>query len=155
MNSTKTIKNILIGLLVAVALLIGYAMMNPKDGTTNALSSGSLTSAFKDAPKVDDSEVQLANTEILKVLGSIQNIELHDDIFSNPVFRDLRDTRFSIPRPLQIGRSNPFLPIGFDDVTIQTVLDDPVATTETTSPETTEESAEENSNNFYTSGQQV
>jgi len=35
----------------------------------------------------------------------------------------LRDTRFTIPRPTSIGRPNPFLPIGFDDVSIQEVQD--------------------------------
>ncbi len=58
--------------------------------------------------------------EILRILGSIQNISLEDDIFQNPVFRELVESGFVIPRPVRIGRPNPFLPIGFDSVTIQT-----------------------------------
>ncbi len=157
MNSSKTIKNIIIVLFVAVALLVVYSMINSKSqetgGTTTGLTSSNLTSAFTNSPEVDDSEVQLANTEILKVLGSIQNIELRDDIFSNPVFRDLRDTRFSIPKPTNIGRPNPFLPIGFDDNSIQTVLQETPA--EEPVAETPAEAEPAEQTNFFPSGQQV
>ena len=145
MNSSKTIKNIIIGLLVAVALLVAYSFLNPQEqGTSSPLNSGNLSSAFTNSLSVDDSEVQLANTEILKILGSIQNIELRDDIFSNPVFRDLRDTRFSIPKPTSVGRPNPFLPIGFDDQSIQSVLQQP-------EPEPEPEPEPD----FFSSGQEV
>lgn len=123
MKSKKTIQNILITLFVGVALLVGYSLLNQGEGNRTSVSS--LTSAFTSTSSVNDTQVQLANSEILRILGSIQNIKLDDDIFSNPVFRDLRDTRFTIPKPLQIGRPNPFLPIGFDDVTIQTVVQEP------------------------------
>lgn len=119
MNNKKTIQRILIGLLIAIALLVGYSFVN--QGNQEEGESGSLLSIFQDTGEINDTDVQLANSEILRILGNIQNIDLNDDIFSNPVFRDLRDTRFTIPKPLRIGRPNPFLPIGFDDVTIQTV----------------------------------
>ena len=124
MNNKKTIQKIIIVLLISIALFAGYSYFtqNSEGPSTGGLSS--IGSAFSNSPVVDDSDVQLANTEILRILGSIQNITLNDDIFSNPVFRDLRDTRFTIPRPLQIGRSNPFLPIGFDDVTIQLIQEE-------------------------------
>lgn len=119
MSSKKTIQNILIGLLVAIALLVGYSLVNEEVGED--VSAGQLLSVFQETGNVDDGEIQLANQEILRILSNIQNIELEDDIFSNPVFRDLRDTRFTIPRPVSIGRPNPFLPIGFDPVSIQEV----------------------------------
>jgi len=121
MSSKKTIQNILIGLLVAVALLVGYSLINEEAGED--VSAGQLLSIFEETGSVDDGEIQLANQEILRILSNIQNIELKEDIFKNPVFRDLRDTRFTIPRPTIIGRPNPFLPIGFDDVSIQEVQD--------------------------------
>jgi hypothetical protein len=158
MNSSKTIKNIIIVLFIAVALLVVYSMVNSKGqeaGGTTGLTSSNLTSAFTNSPRVDDSEVQLANTEILKVLGSIQNIELRDDIFSNPVFRDLRDTRFSIPKPTNIGRPNPFLPIGFDDSSIQTVLQETAAEQPVAETPAAEEEAPEEQASFFPSGQQV
>ena len=144
MNSKKTIQKILIFLLVAIALLVVYSVVNQGEGDTRTNVS-QLTSAISNSPSVDDSQVQLANTEILRILGNIQNITLDDDIFSNPVFRDLRDTRFTIPKPIQIGRPNPFLPIGFDDVTIQSVQ-------ETSTPTTTTETTNDP---FFPAGQEV
>ena len=145
MNSKKTIQKILIALLIAVALLVGYSFLNQNNQDQGGQIT-SLSSIFKGTDGIDNTNVQLANTEILKILGSIQNIDLDDDIFSNPVFRDLRDTRFTIPKPLQIGRPNPFLPIGFDDVTIQTIQPEP-------EPESELEIEEEDP--FFPSGQEV
>lgn len=149
MNSKKTIQNILIGLLVAVALLIGYSLVNQEGG--EEVNTGQLLSIFQETGDVDDGEVQLANQEILRILSSIQNIELEDDIFSNPVFRDLRDTRFTIPRPVSVGRPNPFLPIGFDNVTIQEVEEEEVVEEE---PVVEEETNEDNGE-FFEAGQEV
>lgn len=146
MKNTQTIKKILIGLLVAVALLVGYSVINQQD-SEGGVGFGSLSSVLQGDTNVDEKEVQLANSEILTILGSIQNIELDDDIFSNPVFRDLRDTRFTIPKPIQIGRPNPFLPIGFDSVTIQTVQEEETPAAEEEAPAEEEE--------FFPAGQEV
>lgn len=114
MKNKKTIKNIIIGLVVAIVLLGVYAAVdstNQERRTSNSLSSLIGSGSFG---KIDESDTGLANAEILRILGSIQNIHLDDDIFNNPVFRELEDSRFSIPKPVRIGRPNPFLPIGFD-----------------------------------------
>ena len=66
--------------------------------------------------QVKETDTSLANAEILRILGNIQNISLNDDIFTNPVFQALEDSRFVIPKPVRIGRPNPFLPIGFDSI---------------------------------------
>lgn len=145
MNSKKTIQRILIILFIAVVILVGYSIVNQGEGNQE-FSASSLRSAFEGGQEVDDSGVQLVNSEILEVLGSIQNIQLDDDIFSNPVFRDLRDTRFTIPRPIQIGRPNPFLPIGFDDETI-------LMAEEAEEEETQDEPQEETE--FFPAGQEV
>lgn len=148
MKTTQTIKKILIFLLIAVAGLVGYSVLTQQDSSEGP-GLGSLSSVLQGSAEVNEREVELANSEILRVLGSIQNIELNDDIFSNPVFRDLRDTRFTIPKPLQIGRPNPFLPIGFDNVTIQTVQDEEELTEETPVEETPSEGE------FFPAGQEV
>lgn len=145
MNSKKTIQKILIGLLIAIALLVAYSIINQgEDGVE--VSTSSLTSVFTENTEVNDAEVQLANQEILRILGSIQNIELNDDIFSNPVFRDLRDTRFTIPNPIDIGRSNPFLPIGFDQESFEEL---------TFEEENQEEEQEEEDEPLFEAGQEV
>lgn len=114
MNSKKTIKNIILGLVVAIVLLGVYAAINGSKDTK--VSTGSLSSLTGGGGlgKVKETNSTLANAEILRILGSIENINLNDDIFANPVFRALEDSRFVIPKPIRIGRPNPFLPIGYD-----------------------------------------
>ncbi len=115
MNDKKTIKKILIGLLVAIALLVVYSFLVPKDGEQANRGAG-LSSLLDSSSlgQIQETDTKVANAEILKILGNIQHIELNDDIFSNPVFRKLKDSHFAIPKPLVIGRANPFLPIGYD-----------------------------------------
>ncbi len=113
MNSKKTIKNILLVLLVAVVGLVVYAAFNSSDSKKEQIR-GSLTSMLSQGAALQETDVTLANAEILKILGSIQNIELEDDIFANPIFKELKQTDFSIPKPVRIGRKNPFSPIGYD-----------------------------------------
>ncbi len=116
MENKGTIKNIVIGLILAVGAVAVYAMVadvsEGEDGSssfTSLIGSGSIG-------QVQENDTQLANAEILRILGSIQNIDLEDDIFTDPVFRELRDGRFSIPNPTVIGRPNPFRPIGLDSI---------------------------------------
>ncbi len=119
MNNKKTIQKILIGLGIAIALLVVYSFIaqNPQQGVKQT----GLLSSMGDSGmgQIEKTDAQLVNADILRVLGSIEDIDLKDDIFSNPVFRKLKDTHFSIPRPVKIGRPNPFLPIGFDSIAAQ------------------------------------
>lgn len=116
MNDKKTIKKILFGLLIAIALLVVYSVLVPQDDSQTAQGSSSLSSLLDDSSlgQIKEADTKVANAEILKILGNIQHIELRDDIFSNPVFRKLEDSEFTIPKPVVIGRPNPFLPIGYD-----------------------------------------
>lgn len=118
MNNKGTIKKIIIGLGIAVVLLILYSMVTSSDTPATGNSSLSSIIGAGSFGQVQESNTALANAEILRILSNIQTISLNDDIFSNPVFRELHDSRFTIPRPTQIGRPNPFLPIGFDSVII-------------------------------------
>ena len=115
MKNKGTIKKILIGLVVAIALLGGYAAVTGGgDAVGGGTSSLSSLVGQGNLGQVQETDTALANAEILRILGSIENIDLDDDIFTNPVFRELEDSRFTIPKPTRIGRPNPFLPIGFD-----------------------------------------
>ena len=116
MKNKQTIKKILIGLVIAVALLVVYSLVAaPNEGGqgSNSLSSLLDTSSFG---QIQETETNLANAEILRILGSIKSIQLNDGIFSNPVFHELKDAQFNIPKPVRVGRNNPFLPIGFDAI---------------------------------------
>ncbi|MCA9352573.1 hypothetical protein KC901_00110 [Patescibacteria group bacterium] len=121
MKNKKTIKNIILGLVIAICVLIVYSVLsgkgNESTGSQSSLSSLVGTGSFG---QVQESNTDLANAEILRILGSIQNITLDDDIFNNPVFRELEDSRFTIPKPVRVGRPNPFRPIGFDAVVLDT-----------------------------------
>lgn len=116
MKDKKVIKKIIIGLLVVIVLMGLYSVFVPSKDDTQ--SGSSLTSLLNSSVlgQVQETDIALANGEILRVLGSIENINLDDDIFSNPVFRLLKDSRFSIANPARIGRENPFLPSGFDAI---------------------------------------
>ncbi|MGB0925220.1 MAG: hypothetical protein ACPGTS_00755 [Minisyncoccia bacterium] len=134
MKNKKTIQKILIALLVAIVLLVAYAMLAPKpDGSGSGSSALSSLTGSSPFGQVQETDATLANAEILKILGSIQNIELRDDIFTNPVFRTLKDTQFSIPKPTKIGRPNPFLPIGFDTLSPTTSTVEPTVENNTNS----------------------
>jgi hypothetical protein len=112
MKDKKMIKNILIGLVVAIVILGIYSMLaSKKEVVTGGLSSRIGSTSMG---QIQEKDTVIANAEILKILGSIENIELNDDIFINPIFRKLKDKSFNIPRPVKRGRKNPFLPIGFD-----------------------------------------
>ena len=124
MKNKKTIKNIILGLVIAICGLIIFAVVNgnsDEEGSTSSLSSLIGSGSFGE---IKESNTDLANAEILRILGSIQNITLDDDIFNNPVFRELEDSRFTIPKPVRICRPNPFLPIGFDTTPIVDSGDD-------------------------------
>jgi hypothetical protein len=114
MKKNNTIKKIFIGFFVVLLLLIGYAAMNGS-GNEGQENSSTLTSLLNvnSLGQIQDTDTALANAEILRILGSIKDIQLEDDIFDDPVFKELRDGRFVIPNPRTIGRPNPFLPIGF------------------------------------------
>ncbi|MCA9352059.1 hypothetical protein KC866_01585 [Patescibacteria group bacterium] len=121
MKNKKTIKNIIFGLIIAICALIIYSALSGKESSSSQTgSSSSLSSLIGSGSfgQIQETDTDLANAEILRILGNIQNIELNDDIFQNPVFRELEDSRFTIPKPVRIGRPNPFRPIGFDTVEI-------------------------------------
>lgn len=117
MKNKGTIKKILIGLGAAVLLLAVYAAFNSEVETSTGTSSLSSLVGQGNLGQVQETDTALANAEILRILGSIESINLEDDIFTDPVFRELEDSRFTIPKPTRIGRPNPFLPIGFDSFT--------------------------------------
>ena len=120
MKNKKTIKQILIALGVAIAILLLYAAFS--GGFSQNQAQGGLIS--KNGKTVTggiarEEDVTVANQKILKILGSVNNIQLNDDIFFYSFFRQLRDSRFTIPRPIRIGRPNPFASIGAEMILSQ------------------------------------
>ncbi len=118
MKNKKTIKQILVALGLAIGILILYAVFS--GGFSQPQIQGGLTSKTGKpiSGVIQGDDFTVANEKILKILGSVSDIDLNDDIFSNPLFRQLRDTHFTIPRPIRIGRPNPFASIGAELITI-------------------------------------
>ena len=113
----KKIKQILVAFGVAVLALILYALFS--GGFSQPSQSGDTLVSTKNAQGQSEGggkDAELANERILKILGSVKGIELNDDIFSNPLFKQLRDARFTFPRPVKLGRPNPFAPIGLESL---------------------------------------
>ena len=123
MKDKKTIKNILIGLVIAIIALVAYSIFSSKTGTKKITQNSGLSSKLDSQTlgQIKESDTTVMNSKILKILGSIQNIELKDDIFANPVFRKLKDKNFVVTLPARIGRENPFLPIGYDSLSQENV----------------------------------
>jgi len=124
MNDKKTIRNILIGLGIVIAALFAYSIIAPSeslDGSTKTGLASLLDSSALE--QIEETDANAENAKILKVLGGIQNIQLKDDIFINPVFKKLKDSNFNIPNPVIVGRQNPFLPIGFEALLSSPVVD--------------------------------
>jgi hypothetical protein len=60
-------------------------------------------------------KVDKLGAEIISQLRQIQGLNLESDIFVDPVFNYLKDYSKEI-QPEDSGRSNPFAPLGTDDV---------------------------------------
>lgn len=114
---TKTVKQIIIAIVVIIVIFIGYRMLFPGEGSSE-------TTLVTDQP----ASVQIADSQvILALLDKLDKIKLDDSVFSNKVFVGLVD--FSRPiAPQAIGRQNPFLPIGGRDVTVVTPAKSAVST---------------------------
>ena len=119
MKDKKTVKKILIALVVAILLLGIYSLFNKGKssiGKDDALVSKNNTGL---SGQIKEDDTTVVNAKIIKVLGSISDIHLDDDIFSNPVFRTLKDKGFRVPRPVRVGKRNPFLPLGYEKLLAQ------------------------------------
>ncbi len=114
----KKVKQIFIAFGVAVLILILYAIFSGgfSQPIQNNDSLVSVRGKQIQGGQIDEGDMEIINERILRILRGVKDIELNGDIFSNPVFKQLRDTRFTLPRPVRLGRPNPFAPIGFESV---------------------------------------
>ena len=90
-------------LFVAIALLAvcggGYYFFTQKTGSTDLVTT-------TDSSAVPEAE------EILQKLSTLQEIQLDESVFRDPVYLSLSDFGVVLT-PEPIGRRNPFLPITF------------------------------------------
>lgn len=117
----STIKNIIIVVVVIVALFIAYSMFLKPDGTKTAGTLASQQTGQSATIPIMESETTAEADTLLRLLTSLENLELNDSIFFNPAFKALRDIGIPLVKEGNAGRRNPFAPIGTDPVPVTVV----------------------------------
>jgi len=116
---TSKIKNIIILIVIAIALVLGYVFFikkAPDEG--NLISTSPSGDVLADAGTNAETLVEntLITKDLLSILLSIKNIKLDDSIFSDTAFINLNDSSILLTSPGDEGRLNPFAPIGFENI---------------------------------------
>ena len=109
----KTIKNIIIYVILAAVLTLVYLYFIKKSPNQEILISSVATTLPE--TKTNDQTSKLTK-DFLSILLNVKNIKLDDSIFLSPAFSNLRDSSISLVQDQIEGRLNPFAPLGSDIV---------------------------------------
>ncbi|MFH1608470.1 MAG: hypothetical protein ABH951_00420 [Patescibacteria group bacterium] len=111
---SSKIKNILIFLGIAVALILVYVLVFKKSPEQPALisTSGSLVTTTN-ITEIQE-KTSTISRDFLAILLSVKNIKIDDSIFSDPAFMSLNDSSIQLISDGNEGRPNPFAPLGTD-----------------------------------------
>ena len=109
----KTIKNIIIYVILAAVLTLVYLYFIKKSPNQEILISSVATTLPE--TKTNDQTSKLTK-DFLSILLNVKNIKLDDSIFLSPAFSNLRDSSISLIQDQIEGRPNPFAPLGSDIV---------------------------------------
>ena len=103
--------NFIIGILIIliVALAVYMLFFNQEQTLSGGLSSQSGSSILDTSSEPD---ISGSHTRIVRILSRVKNIKLDTDIISAPAFTSLVDYTTRLPDPREIGRVNPFAPLG-------------------------------------------
>ena len=112
------IRNILIFIAIAVALILGYVFfVKPGFSDQSTLVSSSNTATSGGTEASPSASNPLATEDFLTLLLGVKNIKLNDTIFSDPAFSSLHDSSIVLSLdPTEEGRPNPFAPLGSNNV---------------------------------------
>lgn len=111
MNSK--IKNIIIVVILAGALILGYIFFIKGKGVDKAnLTSSGISDLLPNSDAVTNDIA--VDSEFVTTLLSVKNIKLNNSIFSSTDFINLRDSSIVLVQDGNEGRRNPFAPIGVD-----------------------------------------
>lgn len=116
---SKRVKIFAIVVLGLAVLILVFSMLGNKSSSvpveTGPLSSSIGIGGGISQPLDGQMNRESSTGEFAMMLSSIKSIAIDDSIFSNPAYKMLRDHPISIGTDI-IGRSNPFAPVGVDDV---------------------------------------
>ncbi|MBI2099815.1 MAG: hypothetical protein HYT48_00535 [Candidatus Vogelbacteria bacterium] len=128
MLNQKVIFKIVIAAVVLVALWFGYRLFFPKPAAETEppglVAAGYLSGAGGQQEVTD---------EFLRILNSLQGVELKGDLFSTDFFQSLNDIPIILPE-ITPGRPNPFAPLGFGAVRASSTSPAPAARRQATAP---------------------
>ena len=113
------IRNIIIFVVIAILLVLGYLFFTKSSSTPPTLVSSapvgtSTSSATATSGATANSSIA---QNFLALLLNVSNIKLDDSIFSDPAFASLHDSTIVLAPDGTQGRPNPFAQFGTDVVT--------------------------------------
>lgn len=111
MNTSKIIIIVLaVGTLSTGAY---FAIGNRAEGQTQPLLQSEVTNKAVSVPTGNPTTEQTIQS-VLRQISDLDQIKLNTDIFEKPEFLALKDISQDLPEPTDVGRPNPFAPIGVD-----------------------------------------
>jgi hypothetical protein len=116
-----SIKNIIMIVVGVGALLLLYVLFVKPDGGEQAGSPSLASSTTGNSPiqaQTNQASSTSAGDSLLRILNSLEGLELNDSIFFNPAFQELTDISIPLVKEGNAGRRNPFAPIGNDPVPV-------------------------------------
>ncbi len=124
-------KKIIIAIVIIVLGIIAFSMLS----SSKTKSTASLSSSGEDAiPTINEGDV---GEEFLSTLLNLNSIELNESVFNDQTFRSLKDFTITLIPETNVGRENPFAPIGTDEATPAGTFIDTKTTGTTTGTQTT------------------
>jgi hypothetical protein len=128
--------------IIAIVLTVGalsggayFALGNSAKGQSDEplLKSEVTNNALTTIPQGASATDQTVQA-VLRQINDLDQIKLNTDIFEKPEFLALKDISQELPEPADIGRPNPFAPIGTDIGTISQEGEVPVTQTDSGLP---------------------
>ncbi len=116
---TKKVKILFVLMFIGAFGVIGYSVVEKSAHSQEdepLLSSTNTGGAVSPVSAPSSTDQQIAG--ILGLLSSLQNVKLNTNFFTSPEFLSLVDVSQPIPPATNVGRPNPFAPIGVDLGTI-------------------------------------
>ncbi len=125
------IKKIIIFIIIIILVVVGATFLKGNKSPTTSLSS--TTGENVDVLSAES----VVGEEFLITLLNLRSIELDGSVFEDKTFSSLKDFTITLVPESNVGRVNPFAPIGTDSVTVPASQTTTATTTTNTTTTTT------------------